>query len=91
MGGDGVSDVSAGTGEGVGRMVNGAGLTSGLLQGWEPLGVTVLWGQRFVSTMSWQRIGCFQKVTDGGLVRRSWVNGSEERIWKPSLRICLRW
>ena len=32
----------------------------------------------------------FQKVTDGGLVRRSWVDGSEERIWKPSLRICLR-
>ena len=29
MGGDGVSDVSAGAGEGVGRMVNGAGLTSG--------------------------------------------------------------
>ena len=29
MGGDGVSDVSAGAGEGVGRMVNGVGLTSG--------------------------------------------------------------
>ena len=29
MGGDGVSDVSAGAGEGVGGMVNGAGLTSG--------------------------------------------------------------
>ena len=29
MGGDGVSDISAGTGEGVGGMVNGAGLTSG--------------------------------------------------------------
>ena len=23
-------------------------------------------------------------------VRRSWVDGSEERIWKPSLRILLR-
>ena len=29
MGGDGVSDISAGAGEGVGRVVNGAGLTSG--------------------------------------------------------------
>ena len=28
MGGDGVSDISAGAGEGVGGMVNGAGLTS---------------------------------------------------------------
>ena len=29
MGGDGVIDISAGADEGVGRMVNGAGLTSG--------------------------------------------------------------
>ena len=29
MGGDGVSDISAGAGEGVGGMVNGAGLTAG--------------------------------------------------------------
>ena len=29
MGGDGVSDISAGAGEGVGGMVNGAVLTSG--------------------------------------------------------------
>ena len=29
MGGDRVSDISAGAGEGVGRMVNGAGLTLG--------------------------------------------------------------
>ena len=29
MGGNGVSDVSAGAGEGVGGVVNGAGLTSG--------------------------------------------------------------
>ena len=29
MGGDGVSDISAGAGEGVGGMVNGVGLTSG--------------------------------------------------------------
>ena len=31
MGGDGVSDISAGAGEGVGRMVNGAGLTCKML------------------------------------------------------------
>ena len=35
-------------------------------------------------------VGWFAKVTEGGLVRRSWVDGSEERIWKPSLRIRLR-
>ena len=29
MGGDGVSDISAGAGEGVGGMVNGAGFTLG--------------------------------------------------------------
>ena len=29
MGGNGVSDISVGAGEGVGMMVNGAGLTSG--------------------------------------------------------------
>ena len=29
MGGDGVSDISVGAGEGVGRMVNGVHLTSG--------------------------------------------------------------
>ena len=49
MGGDGVSDISAGAGEGVGEMVNGVDLTSGLLQGQEPVGVAVLWGQRLVS------------------------------------------
>ena len=29
--------------------------------------------------------------SDRGLVRKSWVDGSEERMWKLSLRICLRW
>ena len=60
MGCDGVSDVSAGAGEGVGRMMNG----TGLLQGWEPVGVTILWGRRLVLTMNWQR--GFWKVTEGG-------------------------
>ena len=35
-------------------------------------------------------VGGFLKVTEGSLVRRSWVEGSEERMWKPSLRIRLR-
>ena len=29
-------------------------------------------------------------MTEGGLMGRSWVDGSEERMWKPSLRICGR-
>ena len=91
MGGDGISDISAGAGEGVGRMVNGAGVTSGSTarSGANWGGSTE--GMRLVSTMSWRRLGGFRKVTDGGLVRRSWVDGSEERIEKSSLRICLRW
>ena len=33
-----------------------------------------------------------RKVIEGALMRRSWVDESEERMWKPSLRICLsRW
>ena len=40
MGGDRVSDISAGAGEGVGRMVNGAGLTLGSIarSGWQDCG-----------------------------------------------------
>ena len=70
-------------------MVNGAGLTSGSIarSGASGGGNTVGWS--LVSTMSWRRLGGFWKVTDEGLVRRSWVDGSEERIWKPSLRIRL--
>ena len=83
MGGDGVSDISAGAGEGVGGMVNGAGLTSGSIarSGASGGGSTV--GRRLMSTMSWRRLRGFRKVTD----RRSWVDGSEVRIWKSSLRI----
>ena len=65
MGGDEVSDVSAG----VGGMVNGTGLTWGLLQGREPVGVVaVLWGWRLESTMGWRRLGSFWKVTEGVLL-----------------------
>ena len=31
----------------------------------------------------------FAEIDRGGLVRRSWMDGSEERMWKPSLRIRL--
>ena len=31
------------------------------------------------------------KIMEGGLLRRFWVDGSEKQMWKPSLRICLRW
>ena len=59
-------------------------LLRGLLKGREPVGVSVLWGQRLMPTISWRRLGSFWKVTEGGSVRRSWIDGSEERIWKSS-------
>ena len=64
-------------------------LHQGLLQGPEPVWVAGLWVWRLVSTISWRRIGGLCKVTEGGLMSRSWVDGSEERMWKPSLRIRL--
>ena len=36
-------------------------------------------------------VGFFESDRGGVLVRRSWVEGSEERMWKSSLRIHLRW
>ena len=42
-----------------------------------------------MSTMNWHGLGDFLKVIEEDLVRRSWVDGSEQRIWKPSLRIRL--
>ena len=63
-------------------MVNVKSLTSGSIAG---LGA---WGGGWHELAE---VGGFWKVTEGGgLVRRSWVDGSEERIWKPSLRIRLR-
>ena len=35
-------------------------------------------------------LGWFAESDRGGLMRRSWVDGSEERMWKPSLSIRLR-
>ena len=61
----GVSEVSTGTGERVSGMVNETSLALGLLQGWEPVGVAGLWGQRLVSTMSWWRLGVFSESDVG--------------------------
>ena len=44
MGGDGVSDISAGAGEGFGGMVNGAGLTLWSIARSGASAVVVLWG-----------------------------------------------
>ena len=66
MGGNGVSDISTKAGEGVGGVVNGAGLTSGLIARSGASGgcsTVVLWGRRLVSTMSWRRLRGFRKVT----------------------------
>ena len=91
MGGDGVSDISAGAGEGVGRMMNGAGLTSGSIARSGAFGGGSSVGVETHVNNVLAEVRAFSKVTDGGLVRRSWVHGSEERIWKPSLKIRLRW
>ena len=88
MGGDGVSDVSAGADEGVGRMVNGTGLTVGSIARLGACGGGSSVGAETRVNNELEVAG-FQKVTEGGLVRRSWVDGTEERIWEPFLRICL--
>ena len=86
----GLSDISAGAGERVGGMVNGTGLTSGSVARSGACG-----GGRSVGSKT--RINNELAVVEGflegdrrGLVRRSCVGGSEERMWKPSLRIHLR-
>ena len=56
---NGVSDVSAGAGEGVGGMVNRTGLTLESIIRSGAYGVAVLWGRRLILTMSWQRLGVF--------------------------------
>ena len=53
-------------------------LHRGLLQGWEPVGAETHDNNELVE------VECFSEVIEGGLVRRSWVVESEERIWKPS-------
>ena len=89
MGGNGVSDISARAGEGVGGVVNGAGLTSGSIarSGASGGGSTV--GMETGVDNELAKVREFSESDRRGLVRRSWVDGSEERIWKPSLKICL--
>ena len=60
-------------------------LHQGLLQGWEPVGA-----ETHVDNELAKVRGFSEGNRRGGLVRRSWVDGSEERIWKLSLRIRLR-
>ena len=71
--------------------MNRAGLTMGSVAGSGAGGGGRIMGWRLVSTISWRRYGGLQKVTEGSLMRRSWVDESEERMWKPSLRIHLSW
>ena len=82
MGGDGVSEFSAGACEGVGGMVNGAGLTSGSIarSGASGDGSTV--GAETHVDNELAKVRGFSEGDRRGLVRRSWVDGSEERIWK---------
>ena len=90
MSGDGVSDISAGAGEGVGGMVNGTGLISGSIARSGACGSGSSVGAEIRVDDKLMEVWGFRKVTEGGLVRRSCVYGSEERIWKSSLRIRLR-
>ena len=76
MGGDGVNDISAGAGERIGGMVNGAGLT---------LGSNAKSGAETRVNNELAKVREFSEGDNVGLVKRSWVDGSEERIWKPSL------
>ena len=90
MGGDGISDISAGASEGVSGMVNGAGFTLGSIarSGASGGGSTV--GAETSVNNELAKVRGFSVGERWGLVRRSWVNGSEERIWKPTMRIHLK-
>ena len=70
--------------------MNGAGLTPGSVAGSGAGGGGRIMGAEAGVHHKLAELGGLRKVTDGGLVRRSWVDGSEERMWKPSLRIRLR-
>ena len=52
-------------------------LHQGLLQGWEHVGAETYVNNELA------KVGGFQKVTEEGF-------GSDERIWKPSLRLHFR-
>ena len=77
MGSDWVSDSSAGAGKGVGGMVNGAGLTSGSTARSGACGSGSYVGAETHVDNELAEVRGFQKVTDGDLVRRSWIDGSK--------------
>ena len=66
--------------------MNGMSLASGSIIGLGACGGRNLCPQRVGG--GW---GFFFKVTEGNLVRSFWVEGSVDRMWKPSVRIRLRW
>ena len=83
MGGDGVSDFSAGAGEGVGGMVNGAGLTLGSIARSGASGGGSAVGTETCVDNELAKVRGFSKG-DRRVLVRSWVHGSEERIWRGS-------
>ena len=91
MGGDGVSEVGAGAGVRVGGMVNGTSLASGSIAGPEACGDGRSVGAETCVHNELVKVGGFFESDRGGLARRFWVEGSEKRMWKSSLRIHLRW
>ena len=80
MNSNGVSEI----GERVGRMVNWTSLALGSIAGLGVCGGGRPVGAEASVHNELVEVGGFLKVTEGGLVRRSWVEGSEERMWKPS-------
>ena len=72
-------------------MVNGAGLTSGSIARSVACGGGSTVGADTRVNNELAKVRGFSEGDRRGLVRRFWVDGSEERIWKPSPRICLRW
>ena len=69
--------------------MNGAGLTPGSVAGSGASGGGRIMGAEAGVHHKLAEVWWFAKSDQGGLVRRSWVNGSEQRMWKPSVGICL--
>ena len=84
-------EVGTGAGEQVNRMMNGTGLTLGPFTGSGASrgGGMIMGTETCVNSELAEVVEGLQSVTEGGLVRRTWVDGSEERMWKCSLRIYL--
>ena len=72
--------------------MDGAGLTTGSVAGSGASGAgRIMWVETNVH-YKFAEVWGLWKVRDGSLMRRSEVDRSEERKWKPSLRIRLsRW